>query len=149
MTLRDAVGDFVAVIHAGFVIFVIGGFFLIVAGELLHWRWVRNTWFRYTHLAAAVFTPVRVWLGMTCPLWLVEDWVRGTTPASVPIYDRLAQACHRLCFRGTTHREFQIKVTAFAALVVAQMILTLALQRRATNRIAASDQTPLNRNFAE
>ncbi len=125
MPIRDLLGDFVAIVHAGFVIFVIVGFVLIVVGELRHWRWVRNAWFRYVHLAAVMFTLVRVWLGMTCPLWILEDHVRGSTTAT---YDRVTQWCHRLCFRGSPHRDFQIKVTLFAALVLAQMILTLALQ---------------------
>ena len=136
MTFRDILGDLVAIIHAGFVIFVIVGFVLIVAGELIHWRWVRNAWIRSVHLAAVMFTVVRVWLAMTCPLWILEDRVRGS-PA--PIYDRVTQWCHRLCFRGTPHRDFQIKVTIFAALVLAQMILTLASQHRAGKRSMAME----------
>ena len=132
MTVHDVAGDLVAVVHAGFAVFVLGGFFLIVPGELLGWGWVRNGWFRYAHLGAAVFTAVRVWLGMTCPLWILEDWVRGS---SVPVYDGLTQACHRLCFRGAPQRGFRIKATVFAALVLGQMILTTALQRRAASRI--------------
>src|SRR5262245_12371507 len=124
MTARDFLGDFVAIIHAGFVAFVLGGFVLIVAGELLHWRWVRNNWFRYVHLAAVVFTLVRVWVGAICPLWILEGWVRG---GDNTVFDPVALWCHRLCFRGVLHRDFQIKTTVFAALVIAQMFVTLVL----------------------
>src|SRR5690349_10393512 len=124
MTAGDLLGDVVALIHAGFVFFVLGGFVLIALGSLRRWQWVQNKSFRFAHLAAVAFTLVRVWLGMTCPLWLLEDAARGGAP--VPANDGLARWCHRICFRGAPHLQFKITVTVFAALVLAQMILTFA-----------------------
>ena len=40
--------------HVLFVAFVVFGFALVVIGKLVGWRWVRNPWFRVTHLAAIV-----------------------------------------------------------------------------------------------
>jgi hypothetical protein len=132
MTVRDLLGDLVATIHAGFVVFVVGGFVLIMAGELLHWRWVQNNRFRYIHLAATVFTLIRVWMGAACPMWFLEDWVRGSVNT---VDDPMALWCHRLCFRSDAHRVFQIKTTVFAAFVIAQMLVTLVLKHRDAGRL--------------
>ncbi|HEY2588340.1 MAG TPA: DUF2784 family protein [Tepidisphaeraceae bacterium] len=56
MSPREILGDLVALLHAGFVVFVVGGFALIVVGWLLRWRWVQNKPFRFAHLAAVAFT---------------------------------------------------------------------------------------------
>ena len=117
-------GDDVAVVHVGFVLFVLGGFVLIIAGELLRWRWTDNRWLRVPHVSAVAFTLARVWLGITCPLWILEDWVRGDARR----VDRVAQWCHRICFRGMPQLRFQIGLTVFAVLVFALIIL--ALKRR-------------------
>ncbi len=46
-------------------------------GALAGWRWVRNPWFRYLHLAAIVFVVAEALLGVVCPLTLWEDLLRG------------------------------------------------------------------------
>jgi hypothetical protein len=145
MTVRDVLGDLVAVVHAGFVLFVLGGFVMIVVagprGRRRRWRGVRRRQpLRLAYLAAVTFTLVRVWLGMTCPLWILEDGVRGGAP--VRVNDGVARWCHRICFRGAPHLPFKIAVTVFAALVFAQMILAPALKRRAAGASVAARSTP-------
>ena len=41
------------------------------------WAWVRNPWFRYLHLAAIAFVAAEGVLGITCPLTIWEDLLRG------------------------------------------------------------------------
>jgi len=50
--------DVILVVHFAFVLFVVGGFALILAGAALGWAWIRNPAFRYAHLAAIVFVRV-------------------------------------------------------------------------------------------
>src|SRR6266850_7907107 len=69
--------DAVLVVHVLFVLFVVGGFALILAGAG-RWGWVRNRAFRIAHLAAIVFVAVETLLGFTCPLTLWEDVLRTT-----------------------------------------------------------------------
>ncbi|HEB86193.1 MAG TPA: DUF2784 family protein, partial [Gammaproteobacteria bacterium] len=44
--------DAILLLHVLFVTFVVMGLVLIFAGKVRAWAWVRNPWFRLTHLAA-------------------------------------------------------------------------------------------------
>ena len=49
--LADALG----LIHAGFVLFVVGGLAAVLAGWRFRWRWTERMAFRLAHLAAIGF----------------------------------------------------------------------------------------------
>ncbi|WP_297190509.1 DUF2784 domain-containing protein [uncultured Porticoccus sp.] len=68
--------DLILVLHAGFVLFVVGGLGLIVLGNLCHWRWVNRWWFRLAHLGAIAVVVAESWLGWVCPLTTLEQWLR-------------------------------------------------------------------------
>jgi hypothetical protein len=74
------IADVVLVVHFAFVLFVVGGFALILAGAALGWRWVRNRAFRYAHLAAIVFVAAEALVGVACPLTVWEDFLRRAAP---------------------------------------------------------------------
>jgi hypothetical protein len=69
--------DAVLIVHVLFVLFVVGGFALILAGAR-RWGWVRNRAFRIAHLAAILFVAAEALLGITCPLTYWEDALRAT-----------------------------------------------------------------------
>ncbi|MGH8718823.1 MAG: DUF2784 domain-containing protein [Burkholderiales bacterium] len=69
--------DVILVIHFVFVIFVVVGLFLIWIGAALGWRWVRNFWFRASHLGAICFVAAEAIAGIACPLTVWEDSLRG------------------------------------------------------------------------
>jgi len=69
--------DTILVVHVLFVLFVVGGFALILAGAG-RWNWIRNRTFRVLHVAAIVFVAVETLLGFTCPLTSWEDVLRAT-----------------------------------------------------------------------
>jgi len=71
--------DGVLIVHGLFVLFVVGGFGLILAGAS-EWNWVRNRAFRIAHLAAIVLVAVEALLGITCPLTRWEDLLRSGGP---------------------------------------------------------------------
>ena len=74
--------DVVAIIHLGYVVFVILGFILIVVGIVLKWQWVRNLWFRIAHLAAIAGVALEAVLGINCPLTVLEFSLRyGVHPS--------------------------------------------------------------------
>lgn len=70
------IADAVLVFHALFVLFVVGGLVLVLAGAR-RWGWVRNRAFRILHLAAIAFVTAEALLGVTCPLTIWEDMLRG------------------------------------------------------------------------
>jgi len=69
--------DALLVLHFAIAAFVVGALPLVWAGAALRWRWVRNPWFRYLHLAAIGFIALEALVGMTCPLTAWEDALRG------------------------------------------------------------------------
>src|SRR5690242_11242977 len=73
------IADAVLVFHALFVLFVVGGFVLVLVGAW-RWGWARNRAFRSLHLAAIAFVTAEAVLGITCPLTMWEDMLRGGAP---------------------------------------------------------------------
>jgi hypothetical protein len=74
--------DIIAIIHLGYVVFVILGFILILAGIFLNWKWIRNLWFRMIHLGAIVGVALEAILGINCPLTVLEFSLRyGFAPS--------------------------------------------------------------------
>jgi len=68
--------DAVLALHVAIVAFVVGGLVAVIAGNVLHWRWVNGLGFRIAHLGAIVFVVAQTWLGMACPLTSLEVWLR-------------------------------------------------------------------------
>ena len=74
--LTICLADIVAIIHLGYVVFVILGFVFIVVGIIIRWRWIRNPWFRILHLAAILAVAMEAILGLYCPLTVLEFRLR-------------------------------------------------------------------------
>ncbi len=68
--------DALLVLHVLFVAFVVLGLVLIYLGHFLAWRWVRNFWFRVSHLVAIAIVVLQSWLGLICPLTTWEMALR-------------------------------------------------------------------------
>ncbi|TAK85556.1 MAG: DUF2784 domain-containing protein [Betaproteobacteria bacterium] len=69
--------DVLLVVHFAIAAFIVGGLILVWIGAPLGWRWIRNPWFRYLHVAAIAFVAVEALLGVACPLTVWEDLLRG------------------------------------------------------------------------
>ena len=70
--------DVILVVHALFVVFVVGGLAAIWIGIALDARFAYNVWFRGAHLGAIAFVVAESIAGFLCPLTLWEDALRGT-----------------------------------------------------------------------
>ena len=75
------IADAIVVVHFAIVLFIVGGLVAVWTGAALGWRWVRNRWFRYLHLAAIGYVAAEALLGLTCPLTVWEALARGGAPA--------------------------------------------------------------------
>lgn len=71
-----AFADAVLIFHVGFVAFVVFGLLLILSGGVFGWGWVRNAWFRLAHLLAIGLVVIQAWLGIVCPLTVLERYLR-------------------------------------------------------------------------
>jgi hypothetical protein len=66
--------DIVAGIHVAYVLAVVLGLVLILAGRFLGWRWVANRWFRCAHFALIAGVVIRAMIWAECPLtWWERD----------------------------------------------------------------------------
>ncbi len=112
--------DAVLVIHLGYILFTVGGFAAILAGALLHRRWVRNITFRLMHLAAVVLVAVEAALGVLCPLTQWEFALRragGQTGGEAT--SLVARIIQRVVFYDFPPWVFLVIYVAFAAAVAA------------------------------
>ncbi len=86
--------DVLLVVHFLIAAFIAGGLVVVWIGAALGWRWVRNPWFRYLHLAAIGYVAAEALLGIACPLTIWEDLLRGgLRPESF-----IARWVHRLLY---------------------------------------------------
>ena len=73
--------DAVLALHVAIVLFVVGGLVVVIAGNLLAWRWVNAMWFRLAHLGAIAIVVAQSWFGIICPLTTLEVWLRAKARA--------------------------------------------------------------------
>lgn len=111
--------DAVLVLHAGIVLFVVGGLLLVVLGNWRGWPWVNRPWFRLAHLAAITVVVAESWLGLTCPLTTLEWWLRAR--AGVAPYESsfIAYRLQTLLFYEAPGWVFALAYTVFGVLVAA------------------------------
>ena len=75
--LYSLIADAILVTHVLFVAFVVLGLILIFVGKFLSWLWVRNPWFRVTHLLGISVVVLQAWFGVICPLTIWEMDLRS------------------------------------------------------------------------
>jgi hypothetical protein len=113
------VADAVLAVHFTLVLFIVGGLLLTWIGAPLGWRWIRNPWFRYLHLAAIGLVAVEALLGVACPLTVWEDLLRGgSRPESF-----IARWTHRLLFYRAPEWVFTAAYLAWALATLATLRL--------------------------
>ena len=111
--------DAALALHAGFVLFVVGGALLILIGGGLGWRWVRNPWLRWCHLAGVGVVVVQAWAGIICPLTTLEMWLRQQ--AGTPTYSGsfIGHWLQTLLYYSAPDWVFTLCYTVFGLLVLA------------------------------
>jgi hypothetical protein len=70
--------DLLVVIHILYVAYVVGGVVVILVGLRRKWMWVRNPWFRCTHLIAILIVVYELIVKANCPLTTWEMQLRGS-----------------------------------------------------------------------
>jgi len=107
--------DLILIVHFLFVAFVVGGLALTWIGASFGWQWVRNFWFRVSHLAAIVFVAGEAVAGVWCPLTVWEDALRGAHGEK----SFVARWVHRVMFFDFPDWVFNIAYVLFALAVAA------------------------------
>ena len=110
--------DAVLLLHFLFVVYVVFGLILILAGRPLHWSWVRNWWFRITHLAAIGIVVLQAWLGVICPLTTLEMVLRREAGDATYSGAFIAHWLDAILYYQAPAWVFALCYTAFGAIVV-------------------------------
>jgi polyferredoxin len=119
VTRLRLLADAVLVLHAAFILFVVVGLLLVVAGNLRHWRWVDSLRFRLAHLAAISIVVAEAWLGIACPFTTLEMWLRSQ--AGAPVYGGgfIEHWLQKLLYYDAPPWVFALLYSAFGLLVMA------------------------------
>ncbi len=110
--------DLTVIVHFAYVLFVVCGLLLTLIGWPMGWRWIRNCWFRYVHLAMILIVVVEAWLGITCPLTDLENWCRKMAGQETYRGDFLATWVHDAMFFDAAPWVFTVAYSVIAMVVV-------------------------------
>ena len=116
-SLSGLLANAVLLLHVGIAAFVVAGLLLVVVGNLAHWAWVNNAWFRVAHVAAIGIVVAESWFGFVCPLTTLEMWLRsraGQAPYGGSFIEHWLQ---ELLYYSAPPWVFAIAYSAFALLV--------------------------------
>jgi hypothetical protein len=81
--LYAIVADLIVAIHIAYVVYVVGGLVAILIGALRGRKWIRNPWFRVTHLLAILIVVMEIFLKLNCPLTTWENSARAAANQAV------------------------------------------------------------------
>ncbi len=115
--------DIIAIIHLGYVIFVVLGFILIVLGIIFKWKWIRNLWFRIAHLLAIVGVALEALIGINCPLTVLEFRLRYAHNLSEEKVSFIGNIIDSILFYNAPMWLFTIIYSSFAVVVVITFIM--------------------------
>jgi hypothetical protein len=90
--------DLMVAIHVGYVAYVVLGQVLIWTGWALGWKWVRNFWFRATHLLAIAVVAFEQVMEIRCPLTVWEESFRIKAGQPVTGETFLGRLMHSVLF---------------------------------------------------
>ena len=114
--------DIVLLTHVAFVSFVVFGLIFILCGGAFGWRWIRNPWFRFLHLAGIGLVVFQVWLGIVCPLTTLEMHLREKAGESTYDGTFVAHWLHKLLFYQAPPWVFVVCYSLFGLAVVVSWI---------------------------
>jgi hypothetical protein len=115
--------DLIVAVHVAYVGYVVIGQLLIWAGIPLRWRWVRNPWFRWTHLAMIGIVALEAVFGVSCPLTEWERDLRIAAGQQASGQSFVGRLLHDLIHFNAPEWVFTILHIGFAVLVLGTFIL--------------------------
>jgi hypothetical protein len=121
--LYSLVADAILVTHVLFVAFVVLSLILIFVGKSLSWLWVRNPWFRVTHLLGIGVVVLQAWFGVLCPLTIWEMDLRSKAGETIYESSFITHWLNELLYYQAPSWVFVVYYTVFGGLVLASWFL--------------------------
>ncbi|MCU7795834.1 MAG: DUF2784 domain-containing protein [Candidatus Thiodiazotropha sp. (ex Semelilucina semeliformis)] len=113
----------ILVTHVLFVVFVVLGLILIFVGKFLSWQWVRNPWFRVSHLLGIGVVVLQSWFGVICPLTTWEMDLRSKAGETVYEGSFITHWLNELLYYQAPSWVFVVIYTVFGGLVLLSWFL--------------------------
>ena len=123
MLWARVLADAIVVLHAAFVAYVVLGMAAIVVGIVLRRGWVRNAWFRVSHLAAIGVVVLETLGGVACPLTTWEHSLRVRGGQTGYTGDFVGYWAHRLIFFDAAPWVFTLGYLLFGGSVFLAFVL--------------------------
>lgn len=114
--------DAMLLLHVLFVAFVVLGLLLVFVGKARQWSWIRNPWFRLTHLVAIAVVVAQAWLGIICPLTTFEMALRARAGEATYSGFFISHWLEAILYYRAPPWVFVALYTAFGAAVLASWI---------------------------
>ena len=132
--------DGVLLVHLLFVVFVVFGLVTVLLGGAYGWRWVRNPWLRAIHLICIAVVVIQSWLGIRCPLTILEASLRDKAGVASYTGSFIAHWVERLLYYEAPPWVFTALYTLFGTAVVASWfwVRPRSLWRSKGRRIGSS-----------
>jgi hypothetical protein len=115
--------DVVVAFHLGYVSYVVVGQLIIWIGLIFKWSWIRNPWFRCTHLLAILIVALEAICGITCPLTDWEFDLRRLADQKVEETTFIGRLFDSFLFWHLPPWAFTTMYVGFAALVLGTFVL--------------------------
>ena len=131
----QSMANLIAIVHLGYVSFVVLGQLLILVGLLCKWKWIRNLWFRSLHLLAIVIVVVEALAGIPCPLTVWENQLRELAGQTTNREDFIASFVHRVMFFELEPWVFTAAYCSFGLAVAVTFIAAPPRFRRAAPNV--------------
>jgi hypothetical protein len=122
--------DLVVTFHFSYIAYVVFGQFAILIGLARGWNWVRNPWFRISHLIAIAIVAAQAMLGIVCPLTTLEKFLRlkggqETYPGAF-----IGHWAHQLTFYEAPIWAFTVAYALFGLAVFLTFVLAPPRRRK-------------------
>lgn len=116
--------DLILLVHTLFIVFVVGGFVLIMIGIIFKKSWIENFWFRAIHLFAIIVVAVKPLTDRFCPLTVWESRLRAAAGEQAYSGGFIQYWVHRLIYYDLPLSFFAVLYTLFALIVLCTWIFS-------------------------
>jgi hypothetical protein len=114
--------DLIVGVHVAYVGYVVVGLLLIVIGWVLGWKWVRNFWFRISHLLMMLAVVYEEIMNIRCPLSVWEENCRALAGQPVTGETFMGRILHAVLFYDAPSWVFTLGYFSVGALIVATFL---------------------------
>ena len=128
--------DLVVVFHFAYVAYVVVGELVILLGLACGWQWVRNPWFRYSHLLFIGIVASEAACGIDCPLTVWENNLRALAGQPLEEGSFVGRLFHKMLFLQIDPVWFPRLHISFGLLVLLTFLLAPPWLKRVKHQVS-------------